>query len=79
MAHAHGAKVTAHCFGSAVLPGLIDAGIDCIEHGTGLTTDLVDAMVARGTALVPTVVQLDNFPDYAAAGRRASSRRTPRT
>ena len=67
VAHAHGAKVTAHCFGSAVLPGLIDAGIDCIEHGTGLTPDLVDAMVARGTALVPTVVQLDNFPDYAAA------------
>ena len=67
VAHAHGAKVTAHCFGSAVLPGLIEAGIDCIEHGTGLTTDLVDAMVAHGTALVPTVVQLGNFPDYAAA------------
>jgi len=67
VAHAHGAKVTAHCFGSEVLPGLIDAGIDCIEHGTGLTTDLVDAMVAHGTALVPTVVQLGNFPDYAAA------------
>ena len=67
VAHAHGAKVTAHCFGSEVLPGLIDAGIDCIEHGTGLTTDLVEAMVAHGTALVPTVVQLGNFPDYAAA------------
>ena len=33
----HGAKVTAHCFGEAVLPGLIEAGIDCIEHGTGLS------------------------------------------
>ncbi len=64
-AHALGAKVTAHCFGTEVLPMLIDAGIDCIEHGTGLTTDLIDGMVARGTALVPTAMQLNNFPEYA--------------
>ena len=67
-AHEHGAKVTAHCFGEHVLPGLIEAGIDCIEHGTGLSTDLIDAMVARGTALVPTVMQTDKFPEYVAAG-----------
>src|SRR6478672_5899799 len=66
-AHEHGARVTAHCFGNTVLPELIDAGIDCIEHGTGLTNDLIDTMVARGTALVPTVVQLNNFPQYAEA------------
>lgn len=67
-AHAQGAKVTAHCFGPGVLPGLIDAGIDCIEHGTGLSEDLIDAMVARGTALVPTIMQLDKFPEHASAG-----------
>jgi len=67
-AHEHGARVTAHCFGETVLPQLIEAGIDCIEHGTGLTTDLVDTMAARGTALVPTAVQLNNFPAYAAQG-----------
>jgi imidazolonepropionase-like amidohydrolase len=67
-AHEHGARVTAHCFGETVLPGLVEAGIDCIEHGTGLTTDLVEAMATRGTALVPTVVQLNNFPQYAAQG-----------
>lgn len=67
-AHEHGAKVTAHCFGHEVLGGLIDAGIDCIEHGTGLTPDLVEAMAERGTALVPTVMQLENFPGYADAG-----------
>ena len=60
-----GAKVTAHCFGTEVLPILIDAGIDCIEHGTGLTEDLIDGMVAHGTALVPTAMQLNNFPQYA--------------
>lgn len=67
-AHEHGARVTAHVFGEAALPALIEAGIDCIEHGTGLTPDLVEAMVEHGTALVPTARQLANFPDFAAAG-----------
>ncbi len=67
VAHEHGARVTAHVFGRAALPDLIEGGIDCIEHGTGLTTDLIDTMVANGVALVPTVVQLDNFPGYAEA------------
>jgi imidazolonepropionase-like amidohydrolase len=62
-------KVTAHCFGRDVLQGLLDAGIDCIEHGTGLTTDQVEQMAAAGTALVPTVMQTDKFPEFAAAGR----------
>jgi imidazolonepropionase-like amidohydrolase len=68
-AHEHGARVTAHCFGETVLPELIEGGIDCIEHGTGLSVELVEAMAARGTALVPTAVQLNNFPGYADAGR----------
>jgi imidazolonepropionase-like amidohydrolase len=67
-AQAQGARVTAHCFGAAVLPGLIEAGIDCIEHGTGLDDSLIAEMLARGTALVPTVMQLDKFPEYAEAG-----------
>jgi imidazolonepropionase-like amidohydrolase len=67
-AHEHGARVTAHCFGETVLPELIEAGIDCIEHGTGLTVDLVEIMAERGTALVPTAVQLNNFPSYAEQG-----------
>ena len=68
IAHAHGARVTAHVFGHEALPDLFEAGIDCIEHGTGLTPDLIDSMVAHRIALVPTVRQLDLFPDYAAAG-----------
>jgi imidazolonepropionase-like amidohydrolase len=68
-AHEHGARVTAHVFGEAALPDLIGSGIDCIEHGTGLSTDLIDDMVAHGVALVPTARQLDNFPRYAEAGR----------
>jgi imidazolonepropionase-like amidohydrolase len=68
VAHEHGARVTAHVFGEEALPDLLAAGIDCIEHGTGLTPGLVDEMVSRGVALVPTVKQLDNFPQYADAG-----------
>ncbi len=67
-AHDHGARVTAHVFGEDALPDLLEAGIDCIEHGTGLSFDLIDLMARRDVALVPTVKQLNNFPAYAAAG-----------
>jgi imidazolonepropionase-like amidohydrolase len=66
-AHEHGARVTAHCFGETVLPGLIEAGIDCIEHGTGLSQELIDTMVEKGISLVPTVMQIDKFPQYVEA------------
>jgi imidazolonepropionase-like amidohydrolase len=68
-AHDEGARVTAHVFGEQALPDLIGSGIDCIEHGTGLSTDLIDTMVENGVALVPTAKQLGNFPEYADAGR----------
>jgi imidazolonepropionase-like amidohydrolase len=64
-AHALGARVTAHVFGEDALPGLVQAGIDCIEHGTGITDDVIDMMVDRGTALVPTLINLENFPGIA--------------
>ncbi|KAB7756805.1 hypothetical protein MPHL43072_21470 [Mycolicibacterium phlei DSM 43072] len=64
-AHAEGARVTAHVFSEDALPGLIKAGIDCIEHGTGLTDDTIDLMVEHGTALVPTLINIANFPGIA--------------
>ncbi|KUI26907.1 amidohydrolase family protein [Mycobacterium sp. GA-2829] len=64
-AHAEGARVTAHVFGEDALPGLIGAGIDCIEHGTGLTDDTIAQMVDHGTALVPTLINIENFPGIA--------------
>ncbi|MET0473585.1 MAG: amidohydrolase family protein [Mycobacterium sp.] len=69
-AHAEGARVTAHVFGEDALPGLIKAGIDCIEHGTGITDDVIAMMLERGTALVPTLINIENFPGIAdAAGK----------
>lgn len=64
-AHELGSRVTAHCFGEQSVAELVGAGIDCIEHGTGISDDVIGEMARRGTALVPTRVQLDNFPAYA--------------
>ena len=67
-AHDLGARVAAHVFGEDALPGLIAAGIDSIEHGTGLTADLLDDVARRGIAVVPTLINTDNFPSFAAQG-----------
>jgi imidazolonepropionase-like amidohydrolase len=69
-AHEEGARVTAHTFGTDALPDLIDAGIDCIEHGTGLTEELIGRMADRGTAVVPTLINVAQFPEFAAAGEK---------
>ena len=69
-AHAEGARVTAHVFGEDALPGLINAGIDCIEHGTGITDDVIELMLAHGTALVPTLINVENFPGIADAAAK---------
>jgi imidazolonepropionase-like amidohydrolase len=69
-AHAEGARVTAHVFGEDALPGLINAGIDCIEHGTGITDDVITLMLEHGTALVPTLINIENFPGIAQAAEK---------
>ena len=65
-AHEEGARVTAHCFAEQSVAELVAAGIDCIEHGTGMSDEVIAQMAARGTALVPTMINLDRFPNYAA-------------
>lgn len=67
-AHELGVRVTAHCFGEESVQQLVAAGIDGIEHGTGLDAATIAAMAERQVALVPTMVNLENFPSFAAAG-----------
>ena len=67
VAHAGGARVTTHVFGEDALPGLLAAGVDCIEHGTGLTDDTIATAAEHGVHLVPTVINIANFPSFAAA------------
>jgi imidazolonepropionase-like amidohydrolase len=66
-AHAEGARVTAHCFGEDSLPDLVVAGIDCVEHATGLTEDTLALFAEHGVAVVPTLINIDTFPDIAAS------------
>jgi imidazolonepropionase-like amidohydrolase len=60
-AHAAGARITAHCFEEQSVATLVRAGIDCVEHGTGLATDIVAEMARQGTALVPTMINIETF------------------
>lgn len=69
-AHDEGARVTAHVFGEQALGGLVRAGIDCLEHATGLTEDSLALVLAHGTALVPTLINIENFPDIADGAHR---------
>lgn len=69
-AHELGARVTAHCFGEQSAAELVAAGIDGIEHGTGLTEPVIEQMAQRQVALVPTLVNLENFESIAASGEQ---------
>lgn len=65
-AHAEGAKVAVHTFSEEAVACVVAAGADSIEHGTGLSPDLLDRMAAQGTALVPTMINIETFDDIAA-------------
>ena len=67
-AHRLGARVTAHCFAENSLTDLVESGIDCVEHATGLTDDLIPLFVSRGVAIVPTLVNIATFPKLADGG-----------
>jgi imidazolonepropionase-like amidohydrolase len=48
---------------------MVRAGVDSVEHGTGLSLDLIDEMARRGTALVPTMINIRTFGDIAERAR----------
>ncbi|WP_061964358.1 amidohydrolase family protein [Demequina aurantiaca] len=68
-AHALGVRVTAHTFATESIDPLLDARIDCIEHGTGMTRGQMERAAAAGVPVVPTLLQVANFENYAAQGR----------
>ncbi len=70
VAHAAGCRVTTHVFGEDAVPGLLAAGVDCIEHGTGLTDETIAVAARQGTHLVPTLINIENFPAFAQQAHR---------
>jgi len=65
-AHEAGVRMTTHTFAEEAVAVLVRAGIDCVEHGTGLSVDVIDEMARRGTALVPTMTNVATFTGIAA-------------
>lgn len=66
-AHALGARVTAHTFSHAALDALLDARIDCLEHGTGLDAAQAARCRESGIPVTPTLAQVELFADFARA------------
>jgi imidazolonepropionase-like amidohydrolase len=68
-AHAAGVRAAVHTFSEEGVEIMVRAGIDSVEHGTGLTLDLIDEMARRGTALVPTMINIRTFGGIADRAR----------
>src|SRR5262249_60853788 len=54
-------RVAAHAHGDAGIRAAIEAGIDCIEHGSLMSDETMDLMIERGTFLVPTTYLADGM------------------
>ncbi|WP_433391302.1 amidohydrolase family protein [Micromonospora sp. KLBMP9576] len=68
-AHAAGVRAAVHTFSESAVEIMVRAGVDSVEHGTGLSLDLVDEMARRGTALVPTMINIRTFGGIAEQAR----------
>jgi imidazolonepropionase-like amidohydrolase len=60
-AHRAGLRVAAHAHGDDGIRAAIEAGIDCIEHGSLMSDETLDLFVERGTFLVPTTYLADGM------------------
>ena len=76
-AHRAGLKVAAHAHGDDGIRAAIEAGIDCIEHGSLMSDETLDLMIERGTFLVPTTYLADGM-DVVARRRPSCRPRRPR-
>ena len=55
VAHSVGRKVGAHCHGGEGVTYAVEMGVDTFEHGRFLTDEQMDAIIAAGKWVVPTL------------------------
>jgi imidazolonepropionase-like amidohydrolase len=60
-AHRAGLRVAAHAHGDDGIRAAIEAGIDCIEHGSLMSDETMALMIERGTFLVATTYLADGM------------------
>jgi len=53
--HAADLRVAAHAYGEDAMMNALEAGVDSIEHGVGLTDEICTRMVKQNTFYVPTL------------------------
>ncbi|TYB62199.1 amidohydrolase family protein [Nonomuraea sp. PA05] len=68
-AHTLGVKVAAHTFSEAGAAMMVETGVDSIEHGPGLSIELLEEMARSGIALVPTMSAIATFRSIAAVAQ----------
>jgi imidazolonepropionase-like amidohydrolase len=68
-AHDAGVRAAVHTFSEEGVEIMVRAGVDSVEHGTGLSLGLIDEMARRGTALVPTMINIATFGGIADQAR----------
>jgi imidazolonepropionase-like amidohydrolase len=66
-AHRAGLRVAAHAHGDSGIRAAIEAGIDCIEHGSLMSDETLDLLVERGRFLVATTYLADGMDTSHAA------------
>lgn len=69
-AHSAGAKVAVHAFSSGTIPGLLAAGVDSIEHGSGMSREQMEQAAQKNIPVVPTALQVLKFPEFSRAATR---------
>jgi len=73
VAQRHGAPVAAHAHPEVAIRAAVEAGCATIEHGTYLTDDVVDLMIDRGVAVVPTLAVYERMSTGADGGDRGTA------
>ncbi len=60
-AHRAGLRVAAHAHGDDGIRAALEAGIDCIEHGSLMSDETLDLLIGLGRFLVPTTYLADGM------------------